>query len=101
MSADKGTGLKLEGYPTDEKKFYWIVAQEGCHPKATLRILERIRLNGHDLLTVMSHLRFDWIINELKEVGVTVTYVEPQLDWKNKYEDGDWPEESLPDGFIK
>lgn len=99
MSREHGVGLRLDGYPTDEKKFYWIVAQEGCHPKAAKRILDRIRLGGYDLLTVMSFLKFDWIIKELAEVGVTVTYIEPQPDWTNKYQDGEWPQEALPDRF--
>lgn len=96
-----GTGLKLIGYPTDEKKFFWIVAQEGCHPQAAQRILDRIKLGGYDLLTVMSQLNFDWIIKELSHVGVTVTFIEAQKDWVNKFQDGDWPEEALPERFRR
>ncbi len=94
-----GVGLKLENYPNNEKKFYWIVAQEGCHPKATKRILDRIKLNGYDLLTVMSLLKFDWIIRELKEIGVVVTIIKPLENWEDKFKDGEWPKEALPERF--
>ncbi len=96
-----GVGLKLSNYPTDEKKFYWIVAQEGCHPKAAERILNRIKDNGFDSLTVMSFLKFDWICIQLEEIGVIMTYIEPKENWINKFNDGEWPEESLPDRFKK
>lgn len=96
-----GVGLKLSNYPNNEEKFYWIVAQESCHPKAAKRILDRIRINGYDLLTVMSRLNFDWIIEQLAEVGVTVTFIEPQPNWTHKFEDGDWPKEALPERFRR
>ncbi len=94
-----GIGLKIENYPSDEKKFYWIVAQEGCHPKAAKRILERISLNGYDLLTVMSRLNFDWIFKELEAIGVSVSFIEPLENWTDKFNDGKWPKEALPDRF--
>ncbi len=94
-----GVGLRLDNYPNDEEKFYWIVAQEGCHPKAAKRILDRIRLNGHDLLTVMSRLNFDWIIQQLFEVGVVATFIEPLENWSDKFKDGQWPIEAVPEKF--
>ena len=94
-----GVGLRFDGYPTDEKRFYWITAQEGCHPKAAKRILDRIRLNGYDLLTVMSRLNFDWITDTLSEIGVKVTIIEPLENWTHKYEDGAWPKEVM-NGII-
>jgi hypothetical protein len=95
----EGVGLRLEGYPTDVEKFYWIVAQEGCHPKAAKRILDRIILNGYDLLSVMSRLNFDWIVSSLAEVGVVVTFIDVLPGWTQKYKDGEWPQEALPERF--
>lgn len=92
-----GVGLRLDNYPDNEEKFYWIVAQEGCHPKAAKRILDRIKINGHDLLTVMNRLHFDWIVEQLAAIGVVVTFIEPLENWKYKFEDGEWPQESLPE----
>lgn len=89
----RGIGLKLEGYPKDIEKFYIILAKEGCHPSATKRILERIKTQGFDLLTVSERLKFDWIRESLESVGVAMTFVEPLKDWYLKYEDGEWTDE--------
>jgi hypothetical protein len=96
-----GTGLRFEGMPIDLKKFYWILAEEGCHPKAADRIIGRIKENGYDLLTVMNRLNFKWIEEQLLEIGVKMTFIEPLEGWYNKYDDGRWPEESLPLRFRK
>jgi hypothetical protein len=95
----EGVGLRLENMPTDIKRFYWILAQEGCHPKATHRILGRIATNGYDLLTVMAFLPFEWIQAELKKIGVVMEFIEPLKGWKGIYDDGAWPPNSLPDRF--
>lgn len=95
-----GVGLRFDGYPNDIERFNWVLAKEGCHPNATNRILSRITLNGYDLLTVMSLLNFDWIINELAKIGVTVTFITPLKGWKGTFEDGDWPKE-LMDKILK
>lgn len=97
----EGIGLRLDNYPNNEEKFNWIVAKEGCHPKAAKRILDRIRINGYDLLTVMSRLNFDLIVKELAEVGVIVTFIDPLKNWSDKFEDGVWPEELLSKIFKK
>ncbi len=96
-----GTGLRLDGYPTDENRFFWITAQESCHPKAAQRILNRIRENSYDLLTVMNRLNFEWLRIELGKIGVTMTFIEPQKNWTAKYDDGDWPKEALPKKIAK
>lgn len=90
-----GTGLRFDGYPTDVEKFSWILMRESCHPKAVLRILERIKQNGYDLLTVSSTLPFDKIKESLKEVGVIMTFIPPLEDWYLKYDDGKWDETIL------
>ena len=95
-----GVGLRFDNYPNDLKKFYWVLAKEGCHPKAADRILDRIRVKGYDLLTVMSHLNFDWIIRELSTIGVVVTLIEPLEGWVGyKFDDGAWPQEVLDEVF--
>lgn len=98
---DIGVGLRFDNYPNDEDKFYWIMAKESCHPKAAKRILDRINLNGYDLLTVMSRLNFNWIISELAEIGVIVTIIEPLENWSDKYDDGPWPEEIMVEIILK
>lgn len=97
MSRDSnGVGLRFDGFPTDLDEFNWVLAKEGCHPKAAQRILDRITLNGYDLLTVMSHLNFDWIIDKLGKIGVVVTIIEPMEGWVGyKFDDGNWPPELL------
>lgn len=90
----RGTGLKLEGYPTDEDKFFWILVQNGCHPNGVKRILNRIKENSYDLLTVQSTLHFDEIKAALKTVAVEMSFIEPQEDWYNKYNDP-FPEEII------
>jgi hypothetical protein len=92
----EGVGLKLEGFPTDVRKFYRILAQESCHPKAAHRILNRINQNGYDKLTVMSRLNFDWVETQLAHIGVVMTFIAPLKNWKAKYEDGPWKESDLP-----
>jgi len=88
-------GIRLEGYPQNEEKFYWILAQESCHPKATKRILERIKLNGFDLLTITVRVNVEWVREALKEVGVQMTYIPPLDNWKDNYNDGAWDEELI------
>lgn len=95
MYKPEGVGLRLDGYPKDLEQFNWILAKEGCHPKAANRILKRIILNGFDLLTVMSRLNFDWIVDELGKIGVTVTFIKPLSGWSDKYDDGEWPKELM------
>lgn len=96
-----GVGICLEGMPDNIKKFYFILSEQGCHPKATHRILSRINKNGFDLLTVMNYLDFDWIFNELKKIKVSMTFIDPLDNWVNKYEDGKWPDWALPEKFKK
>lgn len=102
MSYDHaGRGLRFDGLPTDIEKFNWILAEEGCHPKAAKRIIDRIREKGYDLLTVQSTLNFEWIKMELEKLGITVTFIEPFENWKQKHNDGPWPEEALPERFRR
>ena len=92
--ASEGVGIKLEGYPKDVDRFYQILLSESCHRKAANRILERISINGYDLLTVMSYLHFDWIATELKKIGVVLTFIEPKKGWVEKH-DGPWSKEDM------
>jgi len=92
-----GIGLRFIGMPNDIKKFYWILAQEGCHPKVAERILNRIKQNGFDLLTVMNRLNFNWIKEQLEIIEVKMEFIPPLENWENKYNDGEWPEEALPE----
>lgn len=75
--------------------------QEGCHPKAVERILERLRLNGFDLLTVMDGIYFKWLEESLKEVNVTMSFIQPQENWESKYQDGAWSEDILEEVFRR
>src|SRR5690349_9563069 len=95
----RGVGLRFENFPTDLPKYFTVLAEEGCHPKAAQRILDRISEKGFDMLTVTSTLNFDYIIQELATIGVTVTFIPPLENWEPKYHDGEWPEEALPERF--
>lgn len=97
----RGVGLRVEGLPTDLKKFYWVLAEQGCHPKAADRIISRINNKGYDLLTVQSDLNFKWIKDELEVLGVKMSFTEPLEDWYEKYDDGPWPPEALPERFRR
>lgn len=92
-----GVGLRFDGMPTNIRQFYFILAEQGCHPKATHRILNRINKNGFDLLTVMSGLDFNWIEKQLKLIGVKMIFIIALDDWTDKYKDGEWPEWALPE----
>ncbi len=96
-----GVGLRMDGYPNNIEQFNWILAKEGCHPKAASRILDRITLNGYDLLTVMERLNFDWVINELAAIGVVVTFITPLEGWSDKFKDGEWSQELMDKIFEK
>lgn len=96
-----GVGMRFDNYPNDVDTFNWILAKEGCHPSAAKRILKRIKLNGYDLLTVMSRLNFDIIVKALGNIGVRVTFIDPQEGWSNKFKDGTWPKELLDKIFKK
>lgn len=86
----QGQGIKLEGYPTDFKKFYRILMGQSCHPKAVTRILKRIREKGFDSLTVRAELNFAFIKLELEKIGTTLSFIPALEDWTDKYEDGRW-----------
>lgn len=94
---NRGVGLKFVGLPTNIIKFNWVLAEEGCHPKAAKRILERIKIDGYDLLTVQDSLNFKWIKEELEKLGVIMTIIKPLENWRLKYDDGKWPIEALPE----
>ena len=49
----------------------------------------------------MSRLNFDWIIEQLSQIGVNVTIIEPLENWTHRFEDGVWPQESLPERFRR
>lgn len=87
-----GVGIKFDGYPTDENQFAWILAQSGCHPKATCRILERIKENGFDLLTITERVDTEWVRKALEPLSVEMTYIPAKEDWFDRFNDGAWPE---------
>lgn len=95
MDKSNGVGLKLTGYPTDVERFKWILAKEGCHPDAADRILKRIENAGFDNLTVMNRLPFNWIKENLAQIGVIMDFIPPVIGWYPKYVNSEWPEELL------
>jgi hypothetical protein len=72
-----GVGLKLIGYPNDLNKFIDLLHGESCNPVATRRILEELKENNVKYTTLMSHLNFDYIGDELKSLGVTMEVIPP------------------------
>lgn len=95
----KGVGIRLEGVPTDVDAFTIILASHGCHPKATERILTRIRVRGYDELTVMSALNFIVLAQEMSELSVLFSIIPPLDAWEEKYQDGEFDPEILKEAF--
>jgi len=94
-----GVGLRLEGLPTDADSFILILASYGCHPKATERILDRLKSRGYDELTVMSLLDFVSLAQDMKKLSVTFSIIPPQEGWTQKFEDGAFEKELLDKAF--
>lgn len=94
-----GVGLRFEGLPTDINEFILILASHGCHPKATERILSRIRSRGYDELTVMSALDFISLAKDMKRMSVRFSIIPPLENWKANHEDGEFPKELLDKAF--
>lgn len=85
-----GVGIKFVGYPEDEERFVWLMAFHGCHEKASRRILERLKENGSDCLTVMCGLNFVDVQKHVESVGLKFEFIEAKHDWKQTYVDGEW-----------
>ena len=99
---DRGVGLKMKGYPTNEEEFIKYLAGHSCHPVASRRILKRLKEVNKDRLTVMPHLPFAEIARDLKKMGVVLTIVKPQRKWYPKYDENPpYPEEYLPERIKK
>ena len=87
-----GVGLMMVGLPNDEEIFLKYLSSNSCHPSAGRRILERIKQNGFDKLTVMATaLDFNVIAETLSQMGVTMTIIPPQDGWVSRYNDGPYP----------
>lgn len=86
-----GVGLLLIGVPNDDQKFINDLMDFSCHPKAGQRIIDRLKENGSDRLTVMSRLDFDAVYIVMKNNGVEMKIINPQIGWESKYQDGDYP----------
>jgi hypothetical protein len=94
-----GVGLRFEGLPTDVDAFVLILASYGCHPKATERILNRLRSRGYDELTVMSHLDFISLAQDMNKLSVAFSIIPPLENWTEKYEDGAFEKDILDKAF--
>lgn len=75
--SSSGVGLKFTGYPNDLDKFMELLHGESCHPVATRRILEELKEKNVKYTTLMSHLNFNFIGDELKKMGVSMEVVPP------------------------
>lgn len=86
---DAVVGLKLKGYPNNEKAFIELLASHSCHPSASNRIMDRIKRFGFDKLTVMNALPFYDIKLELEKLDVKLTIIKPKHNWVDNYKDID------------
>lgn len=83
----EGVGIKLKGFPVDIKKFIELLHNESCNPVATHRILKELKDNNVKYTTLRSHLNFNYIGDELKDIGVTMEIIPPyRLDKINTTE---------------
>jgi hypothetical protein len=73
----EGVGLKLTGYPTNVNKFIELLHNESCNPVATRRILKELNEKKIKYTTLMSHLNFNYIGDQLKEIGVIMEIIPP------------------------
>lgn len=73
-----GVGLRFVGKPTDPDAFIELLQGESCNPIATRRILDSLMKDGERSTTVMAHLHFNYIGDELAKLGVTMHIVDPR-----------------------
>lgn len=93
----EGVGLHLVGVPSSPEAFIRAMAQHGCHPFAGKRIVDRLTKNGEDRLTVQYTLNFHAIHNLMADAGVQMAVIAPQPNWHQRFNDGPWPREYLPE----
>jgi hypothetical protein len=74
---EDGVGLKITGYPTNISAFIELLHGESCNPIATRRILEELKEKNVKYTTLMSHLNFDYIGDELHKIGVKIEVIPP------------------------
>lgn len=74
-----GVGLKFTGKPTDLDAFIELLQGENCNPVATRRILDDLMQEGIRYTTVMSHLDFEYIGDELAKLNVIMEIIEPKI----------------------
>lgn len=74
---EDGVGLKITGYPTNLNVFIELLHGESCNPIATRRILEELKEKNVKYTTLMSHLNFDYIGDELAKIGVKIEVIPP------------------------
>lgn len=70
------------------------MAQYGCHPNATIRIYNRLKLGGVSRSTVRGNLNFVQLEKDLKAFDLVLTMIAPQTENLNT-SDGEWPKEFL------
>jgi hypothetical protein len=74
-----GVGLRLTGYPRDEKQFLTFLHSESCNPIAALRILKALKQDGVKLTTVQSSFNFARLGDEFQRLGVKMEVVPPAV----------------------
>ena len=76
--AGRGVGLRLTGVPTDDREFIRVLHDQSCNPVAARIILRALTDHGERYTTVVGSVLFEKLIQDLKELSVTVTIVEPR-----------------------
>jgi hypothetical protein len=77
------------------------MADYGCHPKAAIRIQDRLCRYGSTLCTIRLSVPDAALKTRLAELGIKMTVVPPQLDWKQRFDDGPWENHQLPERLQK
>ncbi len=84
-----GVGIRLTGKPNDIDMFIEILQNESCNPIATRRILNDLLEFGFRETTVMSHLNFIFISQELEKIGVQLSIIAPKKTNYDYFDDNE------------
>jgi len=74
---EMGVGLRLTGYPSNEKEFLGFLHQESCNPIAAIRILKELKERGEKLTTVRANFNFARLGDEFERLGVKMEVIPP------------------------
>lgn len=79
-SDHEGVDLEFSGAISDELKFTRLLADYGCHPKASARIIERMRQHGVTQVTITATVPNPQLKEALYALGVEMKVIAPSAE---------------------